>query len=50
LGGAFHHPRGAPTRDVQDLVRGREGRHQRMEHRIPATVLSLSKCSELIHQ
>jgi hypothetical protein len=35
LGRGFHHPSGAPTRDVQDLVRGREGRHQHMEHRKP---------------
>jgi transposase InsO family protein len=50
LGGAVHHPRGALTRDIQDPVRGREGRLQRMEHRTPAPVLSLSKCSNLVHQ
>jgi hypothetical protein len=50
FGGAIHHPRGAPTWDIQDPVRGREGRLQLMEHRTPAPVLSLSKCSNLVHQ
>jgi hypothetical protein len=50
LGGAVHHPRGALTRDLQDPVRGQEGRLQRVEHRTPAPVLSLSNCSNLVHQ
>jgi ribonuclease HI len=50
LGGALHHPRGALTRDIQDQVRGQEGRHQRMEHQTPAPVLALIKCSELVRQ
>jgi hypothetical protein len=50
LGGAVHHPRGALTRDIQDPVRGWDGRLQRMEHRTPALVLSLSNCSNLVHQ
>jgi hypothetical protein len=32
LGGAVHHPRGAPNRDIQDPVRGRESRLQRVEN------------------
>jgi hypothetical protein len=50
LGGVVHHPRSAPTQDIQDPVRGQEGRLQRMEHRAPAPVLSLSNCSNLVHK
>jgi hypothetical protein len=48
LGRALHCPRGALTRDIQDQVRGRAGRHQRMEHRTSMTILPLSKCSVLM--
>jgi hypothetical protein len=48
LGGAVHHPRGALTRDLQDPVRGPEGRLQRLEHRTSVPVLS--NCSNLIRQ
>jgi hypothetical protein len=38
LGGAVHHPRSAPTRYIQDPVRGREGRLQLMEHQTPVPI------------
>jgi hypothetical protein len=50
LGGAIHHSRSTPTWDIQDPVRGWEGRLQHMEHRAPVPVLSLSNCSKLVYQ
>jgi hypothetical protein len=41
---------GAPTLNIQDLIRGRTSRLQRVEHRTPGAILPLSKCLNLIHQ
>jgi hypothetical protein len=50
VGGAVHRRPSAPTRNIQDPIRGQASRLQRMERGAHAAILPLSNCLNLINK